>query len=278
MNAQLPASVFIGIDGGGTQTRAIAIDETGDILGRGTALGSNPNNNGFSEAAKNIVEAINNTGATLGVHATICLGIAGLASPQVADRLRDELLATLPSFAATTLHLTHDLEIAHYAAFRDKPGIVLIAGTGSACFAKNSAGESFRASGRNFPYEDPGSGYAIGKRAIDSKLLLAVESRPSIAALAPRVIELATHGDQEALDILRLEAQHLAKLAKLVFDDYAQTESLPIVAVYGGLLTSESLYRDTALSELHSAIPGIKVIDTTTSPAQAAAELAKSRS
>ncbi len=275
MTSPTPTSLYIGVDGGGTHTRAIATNASGKILGSGASSGSNPNNIGFAKAANNILDAIEGTGVSLTEHTSICMGIAGLATEEQRQELRFQLTEALPLLEKAKLHLTHDLEIAHHAAFQGKPGIILIAGTGSACFAKDKDGKTYRASGRDFHYEDPGSGYAIGKRAIDSKLLLAAGSRPSIAALAPRVIELAAGGDLKALDVLRLESEHLAKLAKLVYHDFQATEAFPTLALSGSILTVESLYRHSVLFELQSALPGVKIVNTTTSSAQAAAELAQ---
>ncbi len=275
MNPPTSARLYIGVDGGGTHTRAIAIDEAGKVLGTGSSTGSNPNNIGYEKAANNILDAIEGTGVNLTEDTSICMGIAGLTSEEQHKKLKAELINALPQLGKATLHLTHDLDIAHHAAFQGKPGIVLIAGTGSACFARNTKGQTYRASGRDFDYEDPGSGYAIGKRAIDSKLLLAADSRPAVAALAPRVIELAAAGDLKALDIIRIEAKHLAKLAKQVFDAFVESEPFPILALSGSILKNESLYRYSVLFELQNALPGIKIIDTQKPPETAAAELAQ---
>lgn len=275
MTSPNPASLYIGVDGGGTHTRAVAMDTSGKILGTGVSSGSNPNNIGFQKASNSILDAIEGTRCHLTEHTSICMGIAGLATEQQREELRYQLISSLPHLEKAKLHLTHDLDIAHHAAFHGKPGMILIAGTGSACFARNSEGKTFRASGRDFHYEDPGSGYAIGKRAIDSKLILSTDSRQSIAALAPRVIELAADGDLKALDVLRHEAEHIAKLAKLVYHDFAEKEQFPTLALSGSILKTESLYRYTVLFELQSAFPGIEIIDIKSSPEEAAAELAK---
>lgn len=275
MSSPNPASFQIGVDGGGTHTRAIVLDTAGKVLGTGSAAGCNPNNIGFPQAAQNILDAIRATRVSLTESSSLCMGIAGLATAEQREKLRHHLTAALPELAKAKLHLTHDLDIAHFAAFRGKPGIVLIAGTGSACFARDKDGTTYRASGRDFPYDDPGSGYAIGKRAIDIRLLPAADSRPEIAALAPRVIELAAAGDLKALDILRIEAEQLAKLARLVYQDYAQTEPFPTLALAGSILTADSLYRYTARFELQSTLPGVKLVDVDTPPEKAAAAMAK---
>lgn len=275
MNSSQSSSLYFGIDGGGTRTRSVAVDGSGKVLGTGSSTCSNPNNIGFAKAAHRILDAIESTRVTLNEKTSLCLGIAGLADEEAKDRLQEELLNALPDLAGSQLILTHDLHIAHEAAFGGKPGIVLIAGTGSACYSMDKQGRTLRTSGRSYSYEDPGSGYAIGKRAIESKLLLDTESRQSIAALAPRVIELAAEGDLRALDILRIEAENLAKLVQPLFAKFKEVDALPTLALSGGILTTDSLYRDTALFELQSALPGIQIIDTKMAPEMGAVEIAK---
>lgn len=277
MKSPNSASLYIGVDGGGTHTRAIAVDTSGKVLGTGISSGSNPNNIGFQKAANSILDAIEGTRVHLSEHTSICMGIAGLATEDQREELRYQLTNALPHLEKAKLHLTHDLDIAHHAAFKGKPGIILVAGTGSACFARNKDGKTFRASGRDFHYEDPGSGYAIGKRAIDTKLLLATDSRESIAALAPKVIELAADGDLRALDILRIEAEHIAKLARLVFVDYNKRETQPQLALSGSILEADTLYRSSVIYELQSDLPGIEIVEPKTTPELAAADLAKQR-
>ncbi|MBK1876768.1 BadF/BadG/BcrA/BcrD ATPase family protein [Pelagicoccus mobilis] len=275
MNPTTSANLYIGVDGGGTRTRATAMDENGNVLGSGVSSGSNPNNIGFSKAANSILDAIEGTQVSFNENTTLCLGIAGVASEEDREALRYELISAIPALESARLILTHDLAIAHHAAFQGAPGMILIGGTGSACYARDANGKSFRASGRNFHYDDPGSGYAIGRRAIDNKLLLSTDARESIAALAPRVIELASEGDLKALDILRIEAEHIAKLARLVFLEFSKSEPNPKLALSGGILKADTLYRASVIFELQRALPGIEIIDPQTTPERAAVELAK---
>ncbi|MBD5779045.1 hypothetical protein IEN85_06035 [Pelagicoccus sp. NFK12] len=269
------SSISIGVDGGGTSTRAIAIGATASVIGTGQAPGCNPNNVGYPLAASHILQAIQATSAPITPATSLCLGIAGLATAAQRQKLRQHLTSIQPDIADAKLILTHDLEIAHYAAFAGQPGIVLVAGTGSACFAKDPSGKAYRASGRDFHYDDPGSGYAIGKRAMDAQLLPPAEGRAAIAALAPRIIELAKEGNAKALETLRLEAEQLAKLAQLVYYDYAQSAPSPILALTGSILTTPSLYRETVHQSLRDALPGLKLVELSTSPAQAAAQMAR---
>lgn len=251
-------SIIIGVDGGGTKTRAIAIDATGKLIGTGESGPSNPNNSSFEDAATNILAALQKAASPFILQPSalsLSLGIAGIATDSAKQQLAATLASLHPPLADANLHITHDLEIAHHAAFRGQPGIVLIAGTGSACYAITPDGQSHRASGRDFDYEDPGSGYAIGKRAINTQLLAPQPSRASIAALAPQVIQLAAEGDLAALDILRIESQNLAKLALSLAIHFSDTIKTIRIALVGSAITSDSLLRSNLICELERKEP-----------------------
>ena len=95
----------IGVDGGGTHTRAVAMDTAGKVLGTGTSSGSNPNNIGFLKAANSILDAIEGTRVSLTEHTSICMGIAGLATEEQREELRYQLMSSMPHLEKAKLHL-----------------------------------------------------------------------------------------------------------------------------------------------------------------------------
>src|SRR5436309_650814 len=99
-------AVFVGVDGGGSHTRAVVGRVDGVVLGRGEAGASNPSALGFEAAVAAIEAAV---GAALERSAAarevagswaveaIALGVAGAGRP--ADRARLEaLLRARPGF------------------------------------------------------------------------------------------------------------------------------------------------------------------------------------
>ena len=56
-----PARWWVGIDGGGTSTRALVADASGQLLGRGES-GASALNQGVSQAWRHIAEAIDRAG------------------------------------------------------------------------------------------------------------------------------------------------------------------------------------------------------------------------
>lgn len=269
-------SRFIGLDGGGTSTKAVALDGSGNILAEAVSGPSNPNNVRCETAARNISAALRNLGLTEhnSDQTAAVLGIAGLATQEITDSLRDALLAELPFLAQTTLNLTHDLAIAHYAAFHERPGLLIIAGTGSACFAKLPSGEWQKASGRGETFDDPGSGFAIAQNAIDLRLLQPPEAldRSSIAALAPRVFALAERSNPVAKGILATEAQQLLELATPLANAFPETLQ---VSFSGSIFTESNLFREIFLESLENSFPKLELIEQRQASHFAAAEMAQ---
>ncbi len=69
-------------------------------------------------------------------------------------------------FLNAVSQVTTDYEIALEAAVGAGPGVVLIAGTGSAAYGRNAAGEMARAGGYGPWVGDEGSAFEIGRRAV----------------------------------------------------------------------------------------------------------------
>jgi N-acetylglucosamine kinase-like BadF-type ATPase len=188
----------LGIDGGGTRTRAWLVNERGDLLGAGTAGGSNVASVGVDAAFDSVVLAVSEAIAHVdhasseelhvaqSIHlkqqptlakidglttkldvAGIVVGLAGIAEGGPCELLVQKLGARLqiePSY----IDVIQDAQIALQGALLDEPGGVLIAGTGAICMARDSNNELFRAGGYGYFFDDKGSAFDIGKHAIES--------------------------------------------------------------------------------------------------------------
>lgn len=135
--------IVIGIDGGGSYTRAMAADVFGNVLAYTETSGANPNHN--KNAKENIQKAIN-TVISLSNSKTedviaLSAGLAGL------DRKEDYIWAdeyTNISGIKIAKKIVNDALIAQVGAFGAAPGIIAIAGTGSIIFGVNELGEELR--------------------------------------------------------------------------------------------------------------------------------------
>lgn len=117
-----------------------------------------------------------------------------------------------------------DAELAHRAALAGRPGVLVIGGTGSIAVARDESNRLRRAGGWGPLLGDEGSGFWIGRCALQDPALrrrwrldpvrLARAAAPvrAVAGLAPRVLRLARH-DARARRIRDAAARRLAELA-----------------------------------------------------------------
>ena len=259
----------VGIDGGGTKTRVAVCASDGTLLHRETLGAFNLSTIG-EDGFRFRVEGILALCGDMRACGAICVGGAGASGAAMGEILRAELAAH--GFAGKLL-LCGDHEIALAGAMQT-PGCVLIAGTGSICYGKNAAGETFRSGGGGHIIDDPGSGYALGRDALatalqtedgrlsENALHAAVmdavgggsfrsildfvyfshRDKGDIAALAPLVLQCAERGDGVSLDILHRGADELGRLVSAVMGRLGLENGLPC-ALAGGLLAEDNVYR-----------------------------------
>ena len=163
---------FLGVDGGQSSTTAIIGDETGRVLGVGR--GGPCNHVGASEGRAKFVDAIQ---ASL----RAACAQAGLPSwralqqrlPGIQRRSRRTknrsctkyLRATGPWSPTTPSLRWQELP-------RGEPGLVVIAGTGSIAFGRDSRGRTARAGGWGYLFGDEGGGFWIARQALRAALRL----------------------------------------------------------------------------------------------------------
>jgi N-acetylmuramic acid 6-phosphate etherase len=160
-------SYSLGFDGGGTKTSCVVLDARGTLIGEGSGGPSNPLRCGYKTALQSLDEAA--AGALLqarvgtGSVTAVCAGLAGGGRRNVVRRVMQFLAQEFPRAIA---HVTTDGEIALETAAGTGPGVVLLAGTGSAAFGRNAQGETARAGGYGPWVGDEGSAFDIGRRAL----------------------------------------------------------------------------------------------------------------
>src|SRR5438046_6075315 len=76
----------------------------------------------------------------------------------------------IESIVAGDIEVVGDVEIAFEDAFGDGPGVLVIAGTGSIAYGRNSEGAIARAGGWGHAISDEGSGYWIGVESVRAAL------------------------------------------------------------------------------------------------------------
>lgn len=176
----MPSEFVLGVDGGGTWTRCVVMNLKGEVVSTGRAGPSNPITIGVEDAVANILEAVDIAQKDAGVsefNASV-LGLAGIAR----SYLRDEIKSRLPEIYGESM-LVSDARSALAGATGCKPGVVVIAGTGSIAYGINKAGLEARAGGWGWRLGDEGSGYTIGNNAVIAALRAFDESGPSTVLL-----------------------------------------------------------------------------------------------
>lgn len=157
--------LWLGVDAGGTGTRAVLATKDGRVVGRGEAGPGNPRVLGEELAAaawRAAALAALDGRPTTGLRG-LALGAAGVRSAEEAAQARRRLAEWC---VCPGIHVTGDLETAHAAALGGGPGIVVIAGTGSAALARDEQGRVARSGGWGWLADDEGGGYWLARRGL----------------------------------------------------------------------------------------------------------------
>jgi N-acetylglucosamine kinase-like BadF-type ATPase len=262
----------VGIDGGGTATRALLSDASGRLLGEGLAGSANRNHFPRETVRTHLHAALRSAMKdrpdAAGCLSAVFLGLGGVSTESDREDIAS-LLRELPETAGALIRVENDTRVGLAGGLSGRPGIVLIAGTGSACLGVNARGESWFCGGWGAIADDAGSGYWIGLRAVqaavraeDGRLaptalreavysFLGLEEprqlldrihnrgmeRDEVARLAPRVIEIARGGDDAAAKILEEAAGELSALVAVTARKLFGTDPFELVFV-GGLARS----------------------------------------
>jgi N-acetylglucosamine kinase-like BadF-type ATPase len=223
------------------------------------------------------------------------------SSDLVAKRIATFLEAGFPNAA---VNVTTDLAITLQAAVGDGEGIILVVGTGSGAYGRDTDGKIARAGGRGPWFSDEGSAFDIGRRAL-AAVVRAEEGRGEKTALSeqvlgwlgcndwnrvldwvvknpddvfprifPLVASLGDKGDPVSREILSTAAESLAELAASVLKKLKMTDREVPVAKAGGALGRSKFFDDAIDAGLERVAPRAHVVSLQEKPAEAAAQLA----
>jgi glucosamine kinase len=294
---------LLGIDGGGTRTTAWLADSRGKVLARAEAGPSNPLKVGVAASRRALLgvaqDALRQARLKPRSLEAVCVGLGGVGQPAVHRRMLAWLRRAIP---ARHHLLTTDAAIALRAALGESPGVVVISGTGSIAYAQDEHGRIERAGGWGAPFDDVGSGYDLGRRAISAALRAAdgrgprtqltrnicwalalsditqVVGKPlavqEVAALFPLVRGAARRGDAVAQRLCDEAGAELAELALALLKRLGwQNRSVPVVAA-GGVLLSSRRIRSCFTRRLRRHAPAARVFLLRHAPVEGALALA----
>lgn len=264
----------IGVDAGGTHTRAALANANGETLGVGDAGSGNPHQNGVGSARAEILTAIRRSFDAAGVNkqtvAAACLGIAGIDR----EDERDEWTRWGRSEISPRAKIVNDGELVLAAGSEENWGVALVAGTGSIVWGRSKKGHKARAGGWGHAIGDEGSAYDLARQALraasqfadgrgaKTNLLDAILAhwglksppdligvvyrsgkRPAdLAELATVVVQCAEAGDPIAQSLIERAGEELAAMIDAVARALNfEKEEFPLALTGGLLLRAETV-------------------------------------
>jgi glucosamine kinase len=311
LNEQTTSAYWLGVDGGGTHSRAAIADAAGKLIGEGHAEAANLVRVGLQTAVANIRQAVEAACAQAGISpaqiTAACLGLAGVGN---AKHHHIMLKALRQAFPFEKLALETDARIALAGATDMQPGVVIIAGTGSIACGVNAAGEFARAGGWGPAMGDEGSGYYIGRRALQAVVMAydgraaatsltgavceyfkiaappdlppVIYERPlrvmhEIAQLSKIVVAHAQAGDEVARGILHDAATELARAANAVIKKLGLQSERFRLAYVGGVFEAGELILAPLRQLVQSRAPVAELAPPLMPPVCGAVKLAQAR-
>ena len=283
-------TLAIGVDGGGTQTRCVVLDDQAQVIGVGVSGASKPDAVEPSVGRVHLQEAIRTACQTCGITAidTAFLGLGGVNSP-VDVQVVLGMLEGLGLRPDIPVGIDLDVYISLAGGTAGQPGIALIVGTGTSCYGRNAAGEAWRSGGWGYIVDDYGSGFYLGRTALEA-VVRAADGRgqptaltepcmkalgiadlneimhriyyprldnTGIAALAPLVVEVAQR-DAVARAIVERGCEELTLMIQATVRQLRLPDDVLIVPV-GSLGTVNEFYRARLEAAIHQALPQARI-------------------
>ncbi|MEM8599591.1 MAG: BadF/BadG/BcrA/BcrD ATPase family protein [Bacteroidota bacterium] len=284
-------SYFVGVDGGGTRTTVVLADDTGAELRRVTGPASLVDAAEPAASARVVARIVRgvvvDAGLALPVTA-LCVGLAGAGQVSPRAVVQEALEA---AGLAQRVAVVTDGHLAVHGALGERPGLLLLAGTGSIAYAKAADATIHRCGGWGTVLGDEGSAYSIGRaalraalRAVDGRgpvttllgALLAETSsdtprdlpawvgrvtKAEVATLARVLVDEARHGDVVAKRILEDGAYalacHLPPLLAWLREQRGGRASPPIPLVFHGGMFRFPSYKTLVWSAVEDLVPGV---------------------
>jgi N-acetylglucosamine kinase-like BadF-type ATPase len=280
--------LILGIDGGGTRTRA-SIMQGDKVLAHGES-GSIKRLRVGAEAAESNLRAllkdVYTQAGVSGLRAASC-GVASATMPGITEWIT----AVFNDFGVERSEVVGDQVIALDAAFHGGPGILQIAGTGSNTIGRAPDGSQESAGGWSSRLGDESSGYWIGLHSVRRALRAYDRGEPTrildkvgeiwgakdldelvnigdgtpgpdFAALAPTINEQAEAGDVVALGVLQQAAADLIEFVLLVREKLLRKHAIQgevPVAWTGGVIEKMKLVREPFFAGLRAAAPEMPI-------------------
>lgn len=302
-----PNEYFLGVDGGGTKTHALLMDRKQQVIGEGTAGPSNPLRVGVETAVSNILKAVNQACDNAVIsRADIVSGTLGLAGVRRSDMKQRVRASFQEQSRIKHINVLTDAEIALFATTLGKPGVVVIAGTGSVCLGMSGEDKYAMSGGWGPLAGDEGGGAGIAREALQAvakasdgrgiptilskraseyfrasgpeNLIVAIYSphvdNSRIAGFAEFVVEAAKRGDSVAIDIIAAAGAELGLAACAVIEKLGLKRKKVPIGCVGSVFKAGELLTKPMIDTIHTIAPKAFLTEPLMPPAQAAAVMA----
>jgi N-acetylglucosamine kinase-like BadF-type ATPase len=172
--------LVVGVDAGGTSSRAVAVTTRGDVVGRGRAGGGNPAALGAARAFANLGLAVREALASVDPAEVrgVTVGLAGagaLLDPAVRAVFEQTVSDCGP---AVPPRVVGDAVVAFAAGTAAPSGTVLISGTGAVAARITGCEAVAVADGHGWLLGDEGSAFWLGRAAARTAVRQAASGRP----------------------------------------------------------------------------------------------------
>lgn len=283
---------YVGMDIGGTSARIKAVGEDQRILGEYTGKGCTFNTCGYEVSSQIYREVVLTSLHEWNLLPEDCVGlcaaVSGVDSPELEEECRRIFLEM--GFSGGILTICNDCEIV--LKLTDKSSLVLVAGTGSIAYGKNSSGKTVRCGGWSHIVSDEGSGMDLGKQVLravgdhmdgriscpilyqlfteksqirtlaelDRYLTEGVMDKPKIAGFAALAGQAAEQGDEAAKRILEYAADALFRLVEDIYKKVKDEGGKPeILFLWGSVLTKNHMVADSLKGRVKQMDPDIEI-------------------
>ena len=284
-------TAFLGIDGGGSHTRAVMADAGGRIIGSGVGASINPRHHDRPTILERLRELVRRArGSRAEPLSAAFLSLGGISTRADAEAV-EAMAAEIVETRGAKVNVANDAIAALVGGLSGRPGMVLIAGTGSACYGVSADGRSHWCGGWEHRADDAGSAYWIAiealraavrvedgrlppsalrdivfnrwpisePRALAERLSRGDIDRANLATLAPEIIALAA-SDALAKAIVDRAADELARMVAVTAARLFATGPSELILT-GGLARSGPPFTPLLVSRIVAMAHGVKIVE-----------------
>ena len=277
---------YVGIDGGGTYTKAVVVSSLGELLCRVEGGTINYYSVPFETAQKNLEAVFDELAKSIGVRKISRVFIGCSALDGRADE--DTTKSLMGRYSHIPADMDSDLYVALYGHTFGNAGAMIVSGTGSMGVSIDKNGEIHTCGGWGYAFGDEGSAYSIAVEGLRhaskmadgreeqtalyeamlrfygitepysliDKIYSPALNRKELAKFALAVAECAESGDAVCVSILENAADELVLLARTLID---KTEGCGSLAIYGGVLQNNELVKRRFTERLKCERPDVEV-------------------